>query len=218
MSTKKTSDGVSILHNRYVKDDASKKAALQEERVSAHVARMIRDLRERAGLSQGELAELIGTGQSAISRLEDADYEGHSLRMLQRVADALEQKLIVELSTETTQGIERCGFQQFLQFLRRRNGFTIDDLSRKTGIDRAELVAIEQRGAVPEPVVLHHLSKFFNVPNQQMLRLAGLVRDRDEDFERHASKFAAQSESFDTLTREEKKALDEFLAYLRTGA
>ncbi len=217
MSIKTTSDGVSILHNRYVKDDPSKKAALQEERVSAHVARMIRDMRERAGLSQGELAELIGTGQSAISRLEDADYEGHSLRMLQRVADALEQKLVVQLTTEGSPATERRGFQQFLQFLRRRNGLTVDDLSRKTGIDRAELVGMEQRGTIPEPVVLHHLSKFFKVPAQQMLRLAGLVRDRDEDFERHASKFAAQSESFDTLTREERKALDEFLAYLRTS-
>lgn len=217
MSTKKTSDGVSILHNRYVKDDPEKKAALQEERVSAHVARMIRDMRERAGLSQGELAELIGTGQSAISRLEDADYEGHSLRMLQRVADALEQKLVVQLTSEATSGGERCAFQQFLQFLRRRMGLTLDELAKKTGIDRADLAGMEQRGMVPEPLVLHHLSRFFNVPVQQMLRLAGLVRDRNEEFARHESKFAAQSESFDTLTREEKKALDEFLAYLRTS-
>ena len=218
MSTKKTSNGVSILHNRYVKADPSRKAALQEERVSAHVARMIRDMRERAGLSQGELAEMIGTGQSAISRLEDADYEGHSLRMLQRVADALEQKVVVQLTTDGASVNERCGFQQFLQFLRRRKRLTVDELALKTGIDRVELVGMEQRGTVPEPIVLHHLGKFFDVPVQKMLRLAGLVRDRDEDFERHASKFAAQSESFDTLTREENKALDEFLAYLRTGS
>lgn len=218
MSTKKTNDGVSILHNRYVKGDPAKMAALQEERVSAHVARMIRDMRERAGLSQGELAELIGTGQSAISRLEDADYEGHSLRMLQRVADALEQKLVVQLTSESVIGQERCAFQQFLQFLRRRKGLTLDDLARKTGIDRADLAGMEQRGMVPEPLVLHHLSKFFDVPVQQMLRLAGLVGDRNEEFARHESRFAAQSESFDTLTHEEKKALDEFLAYLRTSA
>jgi predicted transcriptional regulator len=37
------------------------------------------------------LAERIGTKQSVISRLEDADYEGHSLTMLQRIATALGQ-------------------------------------------------------------------------------------------------------------------------------
>lgn len=97
MSAKKTSDGVSILHKRYVKDDPAKQAALNEERISAQVARMIRDMRERARMSQQELAEAIGTRQSAISRLEDADYEGHSLRMLQRVADALGQRVVLQL-------------------------------------------------------------------------------------------------------------------------
>ena len=42
--------------------------------------------RTEAGLSQKELAEMIGTTQSVISRLEDADYEGHSLSMLSRIA------------------------------------------------------------------------------------------------------------------------------------
>jgi transcriptional regulator with XRE-family HTH domain len=213
MSTNKTSDGVSILHRRYVKDDPTKKAALQEERVNAQVARMIRDMRERVGLSQKELAELIGTGQSAISRLEDADYEGHSLRMLQKVADALEQKLVVEMTTAAQQRID---FHLFLQLLRRRKGLTIDDLVQETGIDHDELVSMERGGTVPEPLVLDRLSSFYDVPRNQMLRLAGVVRDVDEDFLEHASRFAAQSESFDKLTREERKAVDDYLGFLRT--
>jgi transcriptional regulator with XRE-family HTH domain len=39
------------------------------------------------------LAEKLGTKQSVISRLEDADYEGHSLTMLQRIAAALGRRL-----------------------------------------------------------------------------------------------------------------------------
>lgn len=35
----------------------------------------------------------MGTTQSVISRLEDADYEGHSLAMLQRIAEALHVRL-----------------------------------------------------------------------------------------------------------------------------
>ena len=54
-------------------------------------AQLIYAAREKAGLSQAELAERIGTKQSVISRLEDADYEGHSLSMLHRIAAALGQ-------------------------------------------------------------------------------------------------------------------------------
>jgi transcriptional regulator with XRE-family HTH domain len=52
--------------------------------------------RTKAGLTQGQLAALIGTHQSAISRLEDADYEGHSLDVLKRIARVLGQRLRVE--------------------------------------------------------------------------------------------------------------------------
>ena len=51
------------------------------------------ELRTAAGLTQGRLASLIGTTASVISRLEDADYEGHSLAMLRRIAGALDQRI-----------------------------------------------------------------------------------------------------------------------------
>jgi hypothetical protein len=54
------------------------------------------DARQKAGISQAELAERIGTKQGVISRLEDADYEGHSLRMLLRVAAALGKRVSIE--------------------------------------------------------------------------------------------------------------------------
>ncbi len=68
-------------------------ALLEEERANADVAQAIYNLREEAGLTQKELADLIGTQQSVISRLEDADYEGYSLPMLQQVAAALHKKV-----------------------------------------------------------------------------------------------------------------------------
>jgi transcriptional regulator with XRE-family HTH domain len=57
------------------------------------VAQLIYDARTKAGLTQKQLAGLIGTSQPNIARLEDADYEGHSLTMLQRIAKALNQRL-----------------------------------------------------------------------------------------------------------------------------
>ena len=100
----KTANAVAILHRRYVKDDPKRKAALQEERMNAEVASLIYQRRKAAGISQAELAEMIGTTQSVISRLEDADYDGHSLSMLSRIASALNQKLTVVM-TARDQGL-----------------------------------------------------------------------------------------------------------------
>ena len=53
------------------------------------VALQISALREKAGLSQKDLAKLLGTSQQQISRLESPGYEGHSMSMLRRVASVL---------------------------------------------------------------------------------------------------------------------------------
>ena len=52
------------------------------------LALLVREMREEAGLTQTELAERVGTTQSVIARLEDAEYTGHSLVMLERIATA----------------------------------------------------------------------------------------------------------------------------------
>ncbi len=92
----RTTSAVEILHRRYVKDDPERKASVELERLNARVAQLIYDLRTEANLTQKELAQRVGTTQSVISRLEDADYEGHSLSMLSRIAAALQQQLIVD--------------------------------------------------------------------------------------------------------------------------
>ena len=53
------------------------------------VALQIAALREKAGLSQKDLARKLKTSQQNISRLESPSYEGHSLTMLRRVAEVL---------------------------------------------------------------------------------------------------------------------------------
>src|ERR1035437_2877515 len=51
------------------------------------VALQLTALREKAGLSQKDLARKLHTSQQQISRLESPAYEGHSLSMLRRVAE-----------------------------------------------------------------------------------------------------------------------------------
>jgi ribosome-binding protein aMBF1 (putative translation factor) len=52
------------------------------------LALLVREMREDAGLTQAGLAKKVGTTQSVIARLEDAEYSGHSLTMLERIAAA----------------------------------------------------------------------------------------------------------------------------------
>ncbi len=93
MPKKTTTDAVDILHRRYFDDRPKARAELEDARASAEVARQIYELRTRARLTQKELAKLVGTSHSVISRLEDDDYQGHSLAMLRRLAAAVGQRI-----------------------------------------------------------------------------------------------------------------------------
>ena len=88
-----TTDAVEILHRRYYQGKPERLAALEEARSNDSVARNIAALRVQAGLTQRQLAKLVGTTASVICRLENADYEGHSLAMLNRIAAALNQRV-----------------------------------------------------------------------------------------------------------------------------
>ena len=73
-------------------------------------------------------------------------------------------------------------------------------------------------GYRPSPRTLHKLSHFYKIPDRRLLVLAGAAKEVPERFRDEASRFAARSESFVTLTGDEKKALDEFMRFLRTEA
>ena len=96
---KHTTDAVKILKARYFNTPKRLKD-LEKARQEADIAARIYELRRQANLSQKQLAELIGTTQSVISRLEDADYTGHSLEMLRRIATTLHCKVKVEIVPE----------------------------------------------------------------------------------------------------------------------
>jgi DNA-binding XRE family transcriptional regulator len=88
-----TTDAVEIIHRRYFEGKPERLKILEEVRADDEIARKIFGLRTKAGLTQAQLGKLIGTTASVICRLEDADYEGHSLAMLRRIATALNQRI-----------------------------------------------------------------------------------------------------------------------------
>ena len=95
----RTSNALTIL-NQLMGADAELQQLAEVERLNARVAQMIYDARTGAKLTQKQLAERVGTTQSVIARLEDSDYEGHSLTMLARIAQAMDLHLQVELTSK----------------------------------------------------------------------------------------------------------------------
>lgn len=93
---RRTSSTTRIL-NRIHGKGAGIREAIEAQKLNTIVAEMILTAREKAGLTQSQLAKLVGTTQSAISRLEDADYDGHSLSMLRRIAAALNSRVVIRL-------------------------------------------------------------------------------------------------------------------------
>ncbi len=93
------SETLEFAYNRYIGKNKKKAEAFEEELANAEVARKIYDLRTKAGLTQKKLAELVGTTASVISRIEDSEYQGHSLAMLRRVAAALNKRVEIRFVT-----------------------------------------------------------------------------------------------------------------------
>lgn len=79
-------------HGEFVEGRARKSAAYRKAFARSvqqiDLALLVREMREDAGLTQSALAKQVGTTQSVIARLEDAEYFGHSLAMLERIATA----------------------------------------------------------------------------------------------------------------------------------
>jgi ribosome-binding protein aMBF1 (putative translation factor) len=96
----KTKDGMKIIDS-IIGDDLELRDMCEQAALNAQVAQLLYEARTLAGLSQAELAKIVGTTQSVISLLESAEYEGHSLSMLQKIAKALNREVRIDLVPQT---------------------------------------------------------------------------------------------------------------------
>lgn len=83
------------LKTEMLKDSKVKKA-YNEMGLEFSIIRQILDKRLKRGISQKDLAKKIGTGQSAISRLESGKYNP-TISFLKKISEALGSKLEVKI-------------------------------------------------------------------------------------------------------------------------
>jgi len=76
--------------------DPEFRAHYLEEKQALTLAMKIAELREKKGLSQQQLAKLMGTSQQAISRIESGKYEGFTLKTLEKIAEATGMRVKIE--------------------------------------------------------------------------------------------------------------------------
>jgi len=91
-------DALDYITERYKLDTPRHWASMAKDHANVDVSMMVYALRTAAGLTQAGLANRVGTTASAISRLEDAEYRGHSMAMLRRIAEAVGMKVVVRFA------------------------------------------------------------------------------------------------------------------------
>ena len=128
----------------FLKNKPESQELLREISLNARVAQLIYTMRKAKGLTQQQLADLIQTKQSVIARLEDADYEGHSLSMLHRISEALQQRVEISIvPTEITQTNGLASLNDLPTSLigaRKALGLTPKELAEKVGMSEQEIV------------------------------------------------------------------------------
>ncbi len=93
MGENKTPDAFDWAYDEFIRNDPESVALFKEFEVRAEIGQQIYDLRTEAGLTQAQLAQIVGIAESVLNDLEEADYEGDSLGMLVKIASVLNRKV-----------------------------------------------------------------------------------------------------------------------------
>lgn len=104
---KRIKDDLDRTIEEALKRDPSLKERFERADQAWNIAFQIINLREKAGLTQKQLADLVGTKQSNIARLESADYTGYTLKTLEKVTRALKSRLEIRIILQSSSGKAR---------------------------------------------------------------------------------------------------------------
>ena len=95
-------DDLDRLTEKLLKKHPSMKEEMARAGEAIDIAYQIYDLRKTAGLTQTQLAKMVRTRQSNISRIESAEYTGYTLTTLEKVTKALKAKLEIRIVPENS--------------------------------------------------------------------------------------------------------------------
>lgn len=144
---------------------------------------------------------------------ENADVSAGTLNLSRLPTTRSSNVVSMQASAETES--PNPAFGRLINLWRRKQGLRIDALAEKARIDVAELIEIERNlNYVPEPRTVYQLAKTLDLPSKRMLELSGNLLVRDSSLGQEAVRFAARSESVEKLSKEEQRALEEFVKFL----
>ena len=107
-------------------------------------------------------------------------------------------------------------FSILMHKLRLERKLTVEQLSHELDVESDQLVKIEKSaGFKPPSRTLQKLAGFYKLPIRALVQMAGAVKKVDPLLARNAVQFAAKSESFEHLNRDERKLLDQFVKLVR---
>jgi len=143
--------------------DQEYRYAYAEDFLNTYIAMQIKVLREQRGLTQAELADLIGTKQAGISRLENVNYSSWKTETLRKLAKALGVRLKVT-------------FEQFGSLLDESRDFSRESLQRVAFEDDPVFSRLGRISAVDQEVALRPMGqKVVDIASYQPN--AGAVRE-----------------------------------------
>jgi transcriptional regulator with XRE-family HTH domain len=107
---------------------------------------------------------------------------------------------------------QRLSFGHFIALMRRRQGWTIQQLAQRAEVDIGELLVIEKDPHhEAELSTVHGLARTFNVPPRRLIKMVGLAEDRPSRLAEAAVYFAASADPVAPLTESEEIALQAYL-------
>ena len=90
-------DDLDRLTEKLLKRYPSMEEEMEKAGQAIDIAYQIYDLRKAAGLTQTQLAKLLHTSQSNVSRIESAEYESYTFKTLEKVTKALKARLQIKI-------------------------------------------------------------------------------------------------------------------------
>ncbi len=107
LKTRKIYDGITILENRYLKNDPEMAQLVDKNLQKLQIGQKLYKLRTKAELTQKQLGDKIGTSASCVSRVETANYNGDIQKILKTATMALNKRANITKINTTNKAINK---------------------------------------------------------------------------------------------------------------